>query len=66
MENQDDRLTEEDVRRMAKSAGLTLKAANIEQIADSLRTMRAGVMRKDRTFAADTPLAIRFDAAWKG
>jgi hypothetical protein len=66
MANQDDRLTEEDLRHMAKSAGLTLKPANIPQIADSLRAMRAGVMRKDGMLAAHTPLAIRFDAAWEG
>jgi hypothetical protein len=66
MENHDDQLTEDDLRHIAKSAGLTLKAANVGQIADTLRTLRAGVMRKDRTFAAHTPLAIRFDASWEG
>jgi hypothetical protein len=66
MANQDDRLTKGDLRHMAKSDGLTLKPANIAQIADSLRAMRAGVMRKDGMLAAHTPLAICIEAEGEG
>jgi hypothetical protein len=52
----------EDVEKLAKSLGLSLKPGNSETIASMLSEIRHHVYRKASALKQDAPLAVYFDA----
>ena len=57
--------SEADVARFSKCAGFKISSRNQQQVATTLRDLRAGVMKMDELIAEDTVPAIIFDATWE-
>lgn len=57
--------SEADVARFGKWAGFKISSRNQQQVATTLRDLRAGVMKMDELIAEDTVPAIIFDATWE-